>query len=388
MSYSTYTDIQRITVQISALDNTGSAVLYKPGENAECVFVFTARHVIYGEFGHLKVMISKLRSSNGESHYSYKLSDEDKIYASEDCNEDTAVILVSTSKIEEIMGKLPIVKLVADTLGVTECMFRGFPAAYRGESPIRLDGQIIEPNLVPPHHFELEVKEDLVTEWIDTEPVTAWQNVAGFSGSGLFIVSEGRYFLLGIVSKFGPFNRFIGEKITRLTSILPDEHFRLLQFEQPEINGTVLRDITRLFALTESEVTNRISTSIGNISLERKIVSDAIYGSSEKTKIQALHGIAGAGKSAIVKKVLEGSAKSVLALRGEQLDFSSTSLTLTNLSPQRTVDDNSSSARDRAIQNDLRNGRTEGVIYASTASYRGRIDRNSNEFPISKSILE
>lgn len=343
MSHSTYKEIQRVTAQISSLGNTGSAVLCKSSETAEWVFVFTARHVVYGEYGSLEdvniqdVVISKMRSLNSKSYSSYQLSDKDKIYAATDCNEDLAVILVSTSKIEEVTGKLPVIKLIEEAFGVTECMFRGFPAVYRGESPIRLDGQITEPDLVPPHHFEWEVKEDLVAEWIDTEPVTAWQNVAGFSGSGLFIVTEGRFFLLGIVSKFGPFNRFVGEKITRLMSILPDEYFRLMRFEQPEIDGAVLRDIARLLAVTESEVTSRISTSIGGISLERSTVSDTIHNSSEKTKIQALHGIAGVGKSAILKKVLAGSAKSVIALRGEQLDFSSRSLTLNNLSIETSL---------------------------------------------------
>ena len=205
--------LRRTTVKVTSSHEVGSGILYKPSQASPFVYILTARHVLLGENGlpedvsPNQVALKFLLNPNTNSYFEYQLQASDLILVSDNPQEDFAALVVPSAAIEKLTGELPILTLVRETHGLTNCLFRGFPEAYEAQEPIRMEGTITESRKGSLHQFEWEVPQSLADRWISNASRTAYENVRGFSGSGVFLVIDDEAYLLGTVSKFGSFNQ-------------------------------------------------------------------------------------------------------------------------------------------------------------------------------------
>lgn len=331
--------LRRTTVKVTSPLDVGSGVLYKPSPTSLFVYVLTARHVLLGENGlpedvlPNQIVLKLLLNPNTNSYFEYQLQASDLILASDNPQEDFAALVVPSAAIEQLTGALPILTLVRETHGLTNCRFRGFPEAYETEEPILMEGTITEGTKGSLHQFEWEVSQSLADRWISNASRTAYENVRGFSGSGVFLVNDGEVHLLGIVSKFGAFNRFLGEKISFLESLISDkEQLLSLVFREPEVRPEVRTAIKKLAVNSKAEVLDRVKATIGEKQrLPREQLINDLTKAIETNPVVIVHGEAGAGKSAAVKNCLVDGKQRFFAIKGEQICEESLHTTLKSI---------------------------------------------------------
>lgn len=319
--------LQRVTIKIVSPIESGSGVIYKPSLDSSVLYILTSRHVVFGEGGlphevlpHQISLHFLFRQDAGSPFGEYQLKASDQIIVSDNLAEDFTVLLVQTNEIEAFTGELPCLEMIQETFGIKSCLFRGFPEAYKGGEPVRMEGEIVEPvkNLL--HQFEWEVPKQLADLWISKEPKTAFENVSGFSGSGVFLINDNEIYLFGVVSKFGPFNRFIGEKASLLEALLTTSDLPKPKFIIPEVHLDIRTSVQRLKRNTNTEVTDRISNTIGGTwHLPRLGLMSDLATAIESNPITIVHGEAGAGKSVSVKDCVSKEVHHLLAFKGEQI---------------------------------------------------------------------
>lgn len=331
--------LRRTTVKVTSPLGVGSGVLYKPSPTSPFVCVLTARHVLLGENGlpedvsPNQLALKFLLNPNSNSYFEYQLQASDLMLVSDSPQEDFAALVVPSLAIEQLTGELPILTLVRETYGLTNCLFRGFPEAYEAQEPIRMEGTITESRKGSLHQFEWEVPQSLADRWISNASRTAYENVRGFSGSGVFLVNDEEVHLLGIVSKFGAFNRFLGEKISFLESLISDkEQLLSLVFREPEVRPEVRTAIKKLAVNSKAEVLDRVKATIGEKQrLPREQLINDLTKAIETNPVVIVHGEAGAGKSAAVKNCLEEGNQRFFAIKGEQICEESLHTTLKSI---------------------------------------------------------
>jgi hypothetical protein len=319
--------LQRVTVKVVSPVETGSGVLCKPSPDSPAVYILTARHVIFGEGGLPGEVLPNgvslqllYESSSKQAFGKYALTANDRILVSENLADDFAVLIVSANEIESITGELPCLNLVRETYGLKNCLFRGFPEALKGVEPVRFNGEITEPVKSLWYQFEWQVSDGLADKWISTKSKTAYENVSGFSGSGVFLLNDSEVYLIGVVSKFGPFNRFIGEKVSLIENLLVAEDLPVPQFIEPEVRIEVRSALQKLKKNAYTEVVNRVSDTIGGTQhLQRPKLFDDLSEAIETGPLTIVYGEAGAGKSAVVKNCLNTGTHHLLAMKGEQI---------------------------------------------------------------------
>ncbi|WP_044236412.1 hypothetical protein [Haliscomenobacter hydrossis] len=331
--------LRKTTVKVTSPLEVGSGTLYKPSPTSPFVFVLTARHVLLGENGLPEdvspdqVALKFLLNPNTNSYFEYQLQASDLILVSDNPPEDFAALVVPSAAIEQLTGALPILTLARETHGLTNCLFRGFPEAYETEEPIRMEGTITEGTKGSLHQFEWEVSQSLADRWISNASRTAYENVRGFSGSGVFLVNDEEVHLLGIVSKFGPFNRFLGEKINFLESLINGKEQLLpLVFCEPEVRPEVKTAIKKLDTNSKTEVLDRVKSTIGGKHyLPREQLINDLTKTIGINPVVIVHGEAGAGKSAAVKNCLVDGKQRFFAIKGEQICAESLHTTLKSI---------------------------------------------------------
>jgi hypothetical protein len=319
--------LRRTTVKVTSPVEVGSGALYKPSTTSPIVYVLTARHVLLGENGlpedvlpH-QINLTFLFNPQSYTHLEYQLQASDLILVSDNPQEDFAALVIPSAAIEELTVELPSLALIRETHGLKNCLFRGFPDAYEAQEPIRMEGTITESTKGSLHQFEWEVPQSLADRWISNASRTAYENVRGFSGSGVFLVNDEEVYLLGIVSKFGAFNRFLGEKISFLESLIRDKEQLLpLIFSEPEVRREVKTGIEKLDTNSKTEVLDRVKDTIGGKQgLPRERLINDLTKAIETNPVVIVHGEAGAGKSAAVKNCLVDGKQRFFAIKGEQI---------------------------------------------------------------------
>ncbi|MDX2070878.1 MAG: hypothetical protein SFV55_20785 [Haliscomenobacter sp.] len=331
--------LRRTTVKVTSPHEEGSGVLYKPVPESPFVYVLTARHVLLGidglpeDVSPNQIILKFLFNPNSNSYFEYQLQVSDLMLVSDNSQEDFAALVVPSVAIEQLTGVLPILTLIRETHGLINCRFRGFPDAYEAEVPILMEGNITESTKGSVYQFEWEVLQRLDDQWVSSESRTAYENVRGFSGSGVFFVIEDELYLLGIASNFDAFNRFFGEKVAFLEYLikgidqLPNPDFCI-----PEVRPEVRTAIKKLDANAKTEVLNRIKATIGETHcLPREQLINDLTKAIETNPVVIVHGDAGAGKSAAVKNCLVDGKQRFFAIKGEQICAESFHTTLKSI---------------------------------------------------------
>jgi hypothetical protein len=142
--------LQNLTVKVEARLK-GAGIICKFSETAEHVFILTAKHNLCGtefrdepDWEDIRISFLWNTQSSPPQYCSYKIQCFDQILCSDDNGEDLAILVVNRLTIENLVGKLPIIQLTDNPESFRDVIFRGFPAAYLGDKPVRMDGSFIE----------------------------------------------------------------------------------------------------------------------------------------------------------------------------------------------------------------------------------------------------
>ncbi|MFB9080574.1 hypothetical protein ACFFWB_24765 [Flavobacterium procerum] len=90
---------QYATVKIKCKEETGTALLYSPGEAFDYIYVFTAKHCLVGEnfdqdFVNEDITIEKIFNPADNTWHSYTVSQTDKIVCTSSNELDLALIII------------------------------------------------------------------------------------------------------------------------------------------------------------------------------------------------------------------------------------------------------------------------------------------------------
>lgn len=144
---------------------------------------------------------------------------------------------------------------------------------------------------------------------------------SGFSGSGVFVDSNGEKYLVGIVHRVDvDRNQFVGWKMQKINEIIKGKGWTEIPLVPIELRQQIIDQYNKLLENTES-VLKRIKNSIvGKIQLPRLEYKDKVARALETGNTVIITGEAGIGKSALSKEVLYNSRYSAVAVLGDDLD--------------------------------------------------------------------
>lgn len=308
---------QKVTVRVRSNDD-GTGVLFFPKE-LNVAYVFTARHVVFAlnETSFVRkpgIVIDNFFPYGGVAH-SYLLKDTDPVFFLENIDDDLAVIIINREDVpflEQLEMQLASTGLPGYAGGLRYCTIRGFAGFSDSISASEISCSFKE--YLPGNDGTFLIKS---TENLNTLISRANENVAGMSGSGVFVMEDGNSYLLGIVKEFTDIDTFCCVSAARIVSLLLQNGYPSLQFYTIFEPG--LKAAVSTFQKNNHTVLARVRDTIGTVHLERGNI-DSIRQQASANVLTVFRGPSGTGKSALAKQivsdVLDGSE--VLMFTGEQ----------------------------------------------------------------------
>jgi len=212
------------------------------------------------------------------------------------------------------------------------CEIDGFPA-NTPDKRIRIEDEcVIDKESEVGDSLYVKLKEQR-TDGLKMEDIKG-----GFSGSGVFVDSNGEKYVIGIVYKVDDIcHHFIGWKMQKINDVLRENNWEEIPLIPIELNEAILKQYNTLIE-NSLDVLGRIHDSIiGKIRLERKkykcAIKDAICRNNQGDIANAviITGEPGIGKSVLAKAVLCETGINSVAILGDDLDKRSSSEILTSL---------------------------------------------------------
>ena len=290
------------TVKLKA-GNTGSAVLVKQDGG---YYLLTAAHVYEGALEDGKVKITGTDGTTQEF--------------------DNPRSLVSPSKggADVCVMRLPEELAIAISKDARCAKFEGsrFPCEIDGFPSNASDKKLrIEDGC----HIAKETEDGdglyVKLEEARTDGMKMQDAENGFSGSGVFVDSNGEKYLIGIVYRVEDARSlFIGWKMTKINEILRDGGWPEIPLIPIELRQQIIDQYNILIKNSNfvlSRIKNRI---IGQVQLPRVTYKERIEKAIEASKIVIVTGDAGIGKSALAKDVLSDPHYKAVAVVGDDLD--------------------------------------------------------------------
>ncbi len=283
--------------------NTGSAVLIK--QDGE-YYLLTAAHVGEGSPEDNTVIVTCV---DGSEHMFDNLN---RVVSPKKGGADVCVM------------KLPIDVAITVSENVKCATFEGsgFPCEIDGYPSNASDKRIrIETGC----HIskETEVGDALYVKYGDqrTDGLKMEDVENGFSGSGVFVDSNGEKYLIGIVYRVEDSrNLFIGWKMQKINEILRGEGWKEIPLIPIELRQRIIEQYNNLIH-NRDFVLSRIKNSIiGRVQLPRTAYKKKVGDAISKNNIIIITGDAGIGKSALAKEVLSDPKFKSVAIVGDDLD--------------------------------------------------------------------
>lgn len=299
------------TVKLKAND-TGSAVLIK---HNECYYLLTAAHVCDKYPGKKAVVITDIDGKENEVI-------------------PTEMAISPTEEFDICVMKLPedIAMTIAANVKCATFEGSGYPCEIDGFPSNAIDNKLRIENKC---HIsqESEVGNELYVKLDDEQKdgMEMQYMESGFSGSGVFVDSNGKKYLVGIIHRVEEErNLFIGWKLQKINEVIKGEGWSEIPLIPIELRQHIINQYNKLIENTEF-VLNRIKNKIvGKIQLPRQEYKDKINSSLETGNIVIITGEAGIGKSALAKEVLTNNKYRSVAVLGDDLDESKESEILAN----------------------------------------------------------
>lgn len=305
-------------VRIENPQGFSSGLIYSPAGQSEEAYVFTARHALVGDNGiawDCNELSVGFLTDNGWSEY--KLHDGDVIlFGENNASEDIGVLIVKKQFLPVSLNydKCPEICLVPAK--VHELEITGFPKVVLNQLKRTLHHLMPLKDRDYERQIQIEVSDPLTGEYNDDNLVE------GYSGSPVFVKVNDRYFCCGLFLAYETKNkRILGIDLSLVNDLLASRSLPLLSLLQIETDPTVLEAAEKLNE-NSFRVLSRIRDSVGKVNLPRTEISAAALEVIKNGKLAIFTGKPGSGKSAMVKKILDGlkSDFEIFAFQGEQLD--------------------------------------------------------------------
>lgn len=153
----------------------------------------------------------------------------------------------------------------------------------------------------------------------------------GFSGSGVFVDSNGEKYLIGMVYRVEEVsNMFIGWKMQKINEILKGAGWEEIPLISIELRQQIIEQYNTLIRNSESVLKRIKNKIVGQIHLPRLGYRHKIIKALETSSIVIITGEAGIGKSALAKEVLLDPRYCSVAVLGDDLDEQQESDILSN----------------------------------------------------------
>ena len=289
------------TVKLKASD-TGSAVLLKQDGY---YYLLTAAHICGEDMEEKPVVLTDIDGNATDVGFPEKvISPKGELdVCVMKLPEDVAVAIAANVKCATFEGS------------GYPCEIYGFPSnaidkKYRIENECHIskesevgDGLYVKLNEVR--------KEDLDMQYMES----------GFSGSGVFVNSNGEKYLVGVVHRVDEdWNQFVGWKMQKINEVIKGRGWTEIPLIPIELRQHIINQYNSLIKNTVS-VLNRIKNEIiGKIQLPRQEYKDKVAKALETDNVVIITGEAGIGKSAIAKDVLTHTRYRAVAVLGDDLD--------------------------------------------------------------------
>lgn len=299
------------TVKLKA-DDTGSAVLVKQNDS---YYLLTAAHVCGEYTGKEPIVITDISGNENEVI-------------------PTEMAISPTEEFDICVMKLPEEIAMAIAANVKCATFEGsgYPCEIDGFPSNAMDHKLRIENKC---HIsqESEVGNELYVK-LDEERKDGMEMQymeSGFSGSGVFVDSNGEKYLIGIIHKVeAERNLFIGWKLQKINEVIKGKGWAEIPLIPIELCQQIINQYNKLIDNSESVLKRIKNKIVGKIQLPRQEYKDKINSSLETGNIVIITGEAGIGKSALAKEVLANNKYCSVAVLGDDLDESKESEILAN----------------------------------------------------------
>lgn len=299
------------TVKLKAND-TGSAVLVKQNES---YYLLTAAHVCDEYTGEVPMVITDINGNENEvTPNEMAISPKEKFdICVMKLQEDIALAIAANVKCATFEGS-------------------GYPCEIDGFPSNAIDNKLRIENKC---HIsqESEAGNELYIK-LDEERkdgVEMQYMESGFSGSGVFVNSNGEKYLVGIIHRVEEErNLFIGWKLQKINEVIKGEGWTEIPLIPIELCKQIINQYNKLIENTEFVLKRIKNKIVGKIQLPRQEYKDKINSSLETGNIVIITGEAGIGKSALAKEVLTNDKYRSVAVLGDDLDESKESEILAN----------------------------------------------------------
>lgn len=299
------------TVKLKAND-TGSAVLVKQNDS---YYLLTAAHVCGEYTGKKPIVITDISGNENEVI-------------------PTEMAISPTEEFDICVMKLPEEIAMAIAANVKCATFEGsgYPCEIDGFPSNAMDHKLRIENKC---HIsqESEMGNELYVK-LDEERKDGMEMQymeSGFSGSGVFVDSNGEKYLIGIIHKVeAERNLFIGWKLQKINEVIKGKGWAEIPLIPIELCQQIINQYNKLIDNTESVLKRIKNKIVGKIQLPRQEYKDKINSSLETGNIVIITGEAGIGKSALAKEVLANNKYCSVAVLGDDLDESKESEILAN----------------------------------------------------------
>lgn len=299
------------TVKLKAND-TGSAVLVKQNES---YYLLTAAHVCDEYTGEVPMVITDINGNENEvTPNEMAISPKEKFdICVMKLQEDIALAIAANVKCATFEGS-------------------GYPCEIDGFPSNAIDNKLRIENKC---HIsqESEAGNELYIK-LDEERkdgVEMQYMESGFSGSGVFVNSNGEKYLVGIIHRVEEErNLFIGWKLQKINEVIKGEGWTEIPLIPIELCQQIINQYNKLIENTEFVLKRIKNKIVGKIQLPRQEYKDKINSRLETGNIVIITGEAGIGKSALAKEVLTNDKYRSVAVLGDDLDESKESEILAN----------------------------------------------------------
>lgn len=282
--------------------NTGSAVLVKQNDY---YYLLTAAHVCDEYTGKEAVVITDIDGNENEVI-------------------PTEMEISPKEEFDICVMKLPKDVAMAIAANVKCATFEGsgYPCEIDGFPSNAIDKKLrIENNC----HIcqESEVGDELYVKWDEVckDGIEMQYMESGFSGSGVFVDSNGEKHLVGIIHRVDEDrSQFVGWKMQKINEVIKGKGWSEISLVPIELRQQIIDQYNKLIENTESVLRRIKNKIVGQIQLSRQEYKDKITSALETGSVVIITGEAGIGKSALAKEVLSNEVFCSVAVLGDDLD--------------------------------------------------------------------